>query len=87
MSSTGAPEDLDPAYVAESNLPRIIGVSSVLFFLATLFVGLRMYVRLRIVRSVGRDDWTMAACLVRGILRLVDPNGCIANHQDLDIHL
>ncbi|KAF7548326.1 hypothetical protein G7046_g8713 [Stylonectria norvegica] len=64
MSATGAPKNLDPAHIAETNLPRILGVSSVLFFLATLFVGFRMYVRLRIVRSVGRDDWTMAACLL-----------------------
>ncbi|CAM1508822.1 Fc.00g025610.m01.CDS01 [Cosmosporella sp. VM-42] len=64
MATAEAPKDLDPAYVAESNLPRILGVSSVLFFLAAIFVALRMYVRLRIVRSVGRDDWTMAACLV-----------------------
>ncbi|KAH6677025.1 hypothetical protein F5X68DRAFT_224209 [Plectosphaerella plurivora] len=58
------PPPLSPEEAAETNLPRILGILSTLQFLAVLVVGLRFYVRFKLIRSVGRDDWTMGAATV-----------------------
>ncbi|KNG83906.1 hypothetical protein ANOM_008131 [Aspergillus nomiae NRRL 13137] len=44
----------------ESHLGIIIGVQTALTVLAVVVVCLRLYVRMKIVRSSGCDDWTMA---------------------------
>jgi hypothetical protein len=44
----------------DSHLGIIIGVQTALTVLAVIVVSLRLYVRTRLVRSFGRDDWTMA---------------------------
>jgi hypothetical protein len=44
--------------------PAKIIVNVVLFAVVLLFIGLRMFTRLRITRSFGGDDWTLLAALV-----------------------
>ena len=58
------PINRDPARVAESNVGRILGVTTTFHALAILLVTLRMYVRLRISKNAARDDWTMVGALV-----------------------
>ncbi|KAE8371430.1 hypothetical protein BDV26DRAFT_276106 [Aspergillus bertholletiae] len=48
----------------ESHRGIIIGVQTALTVLAVVVVCLRLYVRMRIVRSPGCDDWTMALAAV-----------------------
>lgn len=67
-------EDMDPSYVAESNLPRILGVLSTLHAIAFFAVLARLYVRIRLVKSVARDDWTMVAatlCATGGLIMFI----------------
>ncbi|KAK8054707.1 hypothetical protein PG994_009774 [Apiospora phragmitis] len=47
---------IDPARAAESNLGWIMGVTAAFHGLALIFVGFRIYIRLAIVRSFGKDD-------------------------------
>ena len=47
---------IDPARAAESNLGWILGVTAAFHGLALIFVGFRVYIRLAIVRSFGKDD-------------------------------
>lgn len=58
------PINRDPARVAESNVGRILGITTTFHALAVLLVGLRMYVRLRISKNAARDDWTMVAAVM-----------------------
>ena len=44
--------------------PSILSATAAMTALATLAVCLRMYVRTRIVRSVGMDDYVMLLALV-----------------------
>ena len=54
IMSSGKP--VDPTRAAESNLCWILGVTAAFHGLALILVGLRVYIRLAIVRSFGKDD-------------------------------
>lgn len=45
--------------------PTIVACAVVLTVLATAVVGLRFYVRCKIVRSVKSEDWLMLVSMVR----------------------
>lgn len=86
MPSPPLPVTSDPAWAAESNLGRILGITTAVHLLAVTFVALRLYVRIKLVRSPGPDDWTMVAAVVRlpllhrtDKLRFKQENLC-ANH-------
>ena len=72
MSSGGAPggpppfdpDTIDPVRAAEHRLPEIMAPLTVVFFLAVVIVILRMYSRIILIKSPGRDDWVMLACIV-----------------------
>ncbi|KAL8383653.1 hypothetical protein RB595_010720 [Gaeumannomyces hyphopodioides] len=69
MSSSGgppppAPPPFDPVRAVESNTEWLIGVMGTFIFLAVLATALRLYTRIRIVKSAGWDDWVMLACTV-----------------------
>jgi len=49
----------DPERVAESNTEMIMSVLSVFHFVALVFVSLRLYARVVVIKSPGKDDWTM----------------------------
>ena len=53
-----------PEYVKASNAGRIVGVVGVFHFIALTFVGLRVYVRLGMVRAFGIDDGLIMASAV-----------------------
>jgi hypothetical protein len=50
---------------AETNLPFILGLTTTFFALALIAVILRTYVRIALVKVMGRDDYTMIAAMVR----------------------
>ncbi|KNG51770.1 integral membrane protein [Stemphylium lycopersici] len=47
---------MDPKWAAESNLTRLLALTGVFHFLALTSVGLRLYVRIGLLQSLGRDD-------------------------------
>ena len=54
-TSSGAPT-VDPKLAAENNLPRILALTGVFHISALISVGLRLFVRLGLLRSLGKDD-------------------------------
>lgn len=42
-----------------SHLPQILAIQTLVIFLAILSVSLRLYVRIKMIKSLGRDDWCM----------------------------
>lgn len=53
-----------PEVNAQSNYPLILGVSIPLLLLMLTVVGLRIYVRVSILRRPGPDDWCVVAAAV-----------------------
>ncbi|EAW07060.1 uncharacterized protein ACLA_087660 [Aspergillus clavatus NRRL 1] len=67
--------DVDPAYAKESHLGIILGVQTALTVTAVTVVALRLYVRIKITKTPGSDDWTMAAgavCAIVGWALIID---------------
>ncbi|KLU82365.1 hypothetical protein MAPG_01437 [Magnaporthiopsis poae ATCC 64411] len=62
MNSSTGPPPLDPARAAESNTEWLIGVMGTFVFLAVVATALRLYTRIKVVKSAGWDDWIMLAC-------------------------
>jgi hypothetical protein len=58
------PGPVDPARAAESNFGRMMAINGTFHALAIISVGLRTYVRLRLVKGFGIDDAVMIAALV-----------------------
>jgi hypothetical protein len=50
---------LDPAYIAYTNAPTLLTQTGTRFGATALVINLRCYVRSRILRSFGKDDWTI----------------------------
>lgn len=48
----------------ESHGGMFVAVITMCSIVATIVVGLRFYVRLRIIKRLGADDWVLAAALV-----------------------
>lgn len=72
--TTTAPRDMasfPPRDVSTQPKPRgpraMLGVTSAFLFLATACVLLRAWVKLKMLRSWGWDDWAMAVTLVRSL--------------------
>ena len=59
-----APASLDPAWVAEDNRPNLFAITGTFISLAILVVILRIYVRIRIIKTLGPDDYVMILALV-----------------------
>jgi hypothetical protein len=60
LATWPAPNYIDP----EIRGPDLIVVGLVTLFGALLCLGLRLYVRLRIMRKIELDDWVMVAATV-----------------------
>jgi len=58
---------MDPAFAHETNLPRILGVSTTFHFIALAFVALRLYARLFVVKAFGKDDACICVAAVRSL--------------------
>ena len=56
--------DSTEGYVPSGRGPELIGVYSMFVALTTIFVAIRVYVRTRLVKSVGADDYTSVASWV-----------------------
>jgi hypothetical protein len=59
-----APATVDPARAAESNLSWILGVLVVFHVIAILFVFLRLYTRIFMVKTFGLDDVLICLSMV-----------------------
>jgi hypothetical protein len=55
---------MDPQWAAESNLARILLLTGIIHVLALLSVGLRLYARIGLLRTPGRDDAAVVAAAV-----------------------
>jgi hypothetical protein len=58
------PTNLPPSAASESNLGWILGVNVVFHVLAIVFVGLRIYTRIALVKTFGRDDVMLLLAIV-----------------------
>jgi hypothetical protein len=58
---------MDPHWVAENNLPRILALSGIIHILALISVGLRLYARMSVLRSPGPDDAVVVAASVSAL--------------------
>ncbi|EUC29315.1 hypothetical protein COCCADRAFT_106862 [Bipolaris zeicola 26-R-13] len=56
MSSTSVGPPVDPKWAAENNLPRLLALTGVFHIAALISVGLRIFVRVGLLRSLGKDD-------------------------------
>ncbi|KAJ5903318.1 hypothetical protein N7504_005701 [Penicillium tannophilum] len=73
------------ASVDENNLPQILVVQTILTFLAVTAVTLRLYVRTRLIKNPGYDDWTMliaALCALGGWILYVFEAAHGLGHSD-----
>lgn len=70
-----APKNTDPARAAESNLGYLIGVTGTFHAIALIFVGLRMYARLVVVKAFGKDDALILASIASTTTQLRASNG------------
>jgi hypothetical protein len=57
--------------MVDSHSEAIVTATSVFLALSLVTVGLRCFVRARIVRAFGLDDWTMVAAMV-GLFTAID---------------
>lgn len=55
------PNDYNPH---DNHVGQILGIQTVVFILAMSCVVMRLYVRIRIIKSTGVDDWTMGGAAV-----------------------
>jgi hypothetical protein len=68
MSAPVGPPDvshLTPQYIAFTNAPALLAKAGSIFGIAASIVLLRIYVRVRIVKSFGHDDWAIILAIVR----------------------
>ncbi|KAK8061881.1 Integral membrane protein [Apiospora phragmitis] len=63
-----AKDAINPEYAAESNLPRVLGLPLAFHSLVMIVVILRLYTRMNISRSFGRDDLMMLLAMVTSFL-------------------
>lgn len=59
---------VDPARAAENNLPVLLAITATFHALAWIFVSLRVYTRLVLVKCFGKDDAFMVIALVSRVL-------------------
>jgi len=59
----------------DTQAPQLIASATLLWVLAASLVALRCYVRTKIVKAFGWEDWTLLAALVSPGLRVGVPDG------------
>lgn len=52
----------------DSHLGQILAIQTLVLVIAIVCVALRLYVRMRLIKSIGGDDWTMGGAAVRSFL-------------------
>jgi hypothetical protein len=71
MSSGPPLPPLTPEQAAETNLPRILGVTAVFHLLALSFVGVRMYIRFIVIKAPKIDDAFMIVATAGALLGMI----------------
>lgn len=56
---------MDPAYATASNAESILGVTGFFMAFTVVVMAARLYVRMKMLRNVGPDDWIMLGSVVR----------------------
>ncbi|KAH8168691.1 integral membrane protein [Sarocladium implicatum] len=65
----GGPQGpIDPVRAAENNLAAVLAPLTIVHFLAVTVVLLRLYTRVFIIKSPGRDDWVMLAAIICAVV-------------------
>jgi len=65
--------DVMPPTMHENRGGRVVAVIAACSTVMTVIVGLRFYVRFRIIKKLGVDDWILAATLVCLPLPFLEP--------------
>jgi len=63
------PPPIPPNILAYNNGGTLVSITATFFAIAAAVVIARCYTRIFVVKSVGRDDWTMLAAMVLVIPR------------------
>ena len=58
------PAPVSDAYKAENNTPVLFAANGTFYALAMLIVCLRLYVRAKIIKTIGPDDYVMVVAAV-----------------------
>lgn len=64
MTAPSSQADLDPQWAAQSNLTRFLALTGVFHILALISVGLRLYARIGLLKTPGRDDLVISPAAV-----------------------
>lgn len=64
MTAPSSQADLDPQWAAQSNLTRFLALTGVFHILALISVGLRLYARIGLLKTPGRDDYVIVLAVV-----------------------
>lgn len=74
MTAPSSQADLDPQWAAQSNLTRFLALTGVFHILALISVGLRLYARICLLKTPGRDDYVIVLAVVstRPLLAITD---------------
>ena len=59
-----AASNLTSEYIAFTNAPALLAQAGSVFGIAAVVVVLRVYVRVRMLNSFGKDDWAMVLAMV-----------------------
>lgn len=56
-SASNSTAALDPTYANESHTARFLAITTIIHVLALTFVALRLYCRIWLLKTPGKDDW------------------------------
>lgn len=73
-------------YALQDRGPAIMGGMVSLTALATIFVAARLFVRVRLLRNVGLDDYLITASLVRDICLLIRIDVSLTSNASKGLH-
>lgn len=55
---------MDAEYISQTKGPRILGIFWAFFSVSVVMVSLRLYVRARMLRNMGLDDYIIVSAVV-----------------------
>lgn len=55
---------MDAEYINQTKGPRILGVFWAFFSVSVVMVSLRFYIRVRVLRNIGLDDYIVLVAMV-----------------------
>lgn len=56
---------LSAEYVSETKAPQILGTFWAFFIISVIMVSARLYIRVKMLRNVGLEDYIIALTMVR----------------------